>query len=125
MTSLKKGIAFSPLWPLWPLWCLCVASVEIRHCVHSSMEFAFFSLRKVHSAFFPQRRHRGTIEATEACEEKTRCLFPERSQRCYFFFVHGQVSSCTCVFPGMIYRTALCMLISFRLNSVASIITSS
>src|SRR6266699_7259379 len=87
MTSLKKGIAFSPLWPLWPLWCLCVASVEIRHCVHSSMEFRFFSLRKVHSAFFPQRRHRGTTEATEATEEKMRCLFPERSQRRRFFFV--------------------------------------
>src|SRR5258706_10538633 len=38
VTSLKKGIAFSPLWPLWPLWCLCVASVEKRHCVLSSMK---------------------------------------------------------------------------------------
>src|SRR5258708_8228886 len=38
VTSLEKGIAFSPLWPLWPLWCLCVASVEKRHCVLSSMK---------------------------------------------------------------------------------------
>src|SRR6266568_3265056 len=44
----------------------------------------------VHSAFFPQRRHRGTTEATEATEEKTRCLFPERSQRRRFFFADVQ-----------------------------------
>src|SRR5260221_9054837 len=46
----------------------------------------FFGLRNVHSAFFPQRRHKGTTEAIEATEEKTRCLFPGRSQRRHFFF---------------------------------------
>src|SRR5258706_1409279 len=63
MTSLKKGIAFSPLWPLWPLWCLCVASVEIRHCVHSSMEFRFFFIEESTQCLFSteatQRHHRG------------------------------------------------------------------
>src|SRR6266566_1990209 len=47
--------------------------------------------RNVHSAFFPQRRHRGTTEAIEAIEEKTRCLFSERSQRQDFFFADGGV----------------------------------
>src|SRR6266567_9449918 len=63
VTSLKKGIAFSPLWPLWPLWCLCVASVEIRHCVHSSMEFRFFFIEESTQCLFSteatQRHHRG------------------------------------------------------------------
>src|SRR5258708_1301136 len=36
VTSLKKGIVFSPLWNL------CVASVEKRHCVHYSMKICFY-----------------------------------------------------------------------------------
>src|SRR5258707_14641569 len=74
VTSLKKGIAFSPLWPLWPLWCLCVASVEIRHCVHSSMEFRFFFIGESTQGLFStqatkrhdrdHRRHSGENEMT-------------------------------------------------------------
>src|SRR5258706_10538632 len=63
LTSLKKGIAFSPLWPLWPVWCLSVASVEKRHCVHSSMKFCFFFIEERTQCLFSteatQRHHRG------------------------------------------------------------------
>src|SRR5258707_14229277 len=63
VTSLEKGITFSPLWPLWPLWCLCVASVEKRHCVHSSMKFRFFFIEESTQCLFSteptHRHHRG------------------------------------------------------------------
>src|SRR5260221_13216092 len=63
---MKKGITFSPLGPWWPVWCLCVASVEKRHCVHSSMEFRFFFIEESTQCLFSieatqrhQRHHRG------------------------------------------------------------------
>src|SRR6266566_4982073 len=67
----------------------CVASVvplcglcgKKALCTFLKPKKSGFSLRNVQSAFFPQRRHRGTGEAIEATEEKTRYLFSERSQR--------------------------------------------
>src|SRR6266576_984637 len=80
VTSLEKGIAFSPLWPLWPLWCLCVASVEKRHCVLSSM-----------------KKKRNFIE------ECTQFLFSERSQRQKFFFADVNPKGIT-VYSNSPYR---------------------
>src|SRR5258707_435095 len=70
-----------------PLCCLCGKKAS---CTFLNENPLFFGLRNVLSAFFPQRRHRGTTEAIEATEEKTQCVFPERSQRRRFFFADGQ-----------------------------------
>src|SRR5258706_11589267 len=63
VSSLEKGIAFSPLWPLWPLWCLCVASVEKRHCILSSMKKKRNCIEEctqcLISTEVTQRHHRG------------------------------------------------------------------
>src|SRR5260221_12514358 len=63
VTSLEKGIAFSPMWPLWPLWSLCVSSVEKRHCVLSSMKKKRNSIeectQRLISPEATHRHHRG------------------------------------------------------------------
>src|SRR6266699_4006419 len=86
VTSLEKGIAFSPLWPLWPLWCLCVASVEKRHFVLSSMKKKRNFIEEFTQCLFSteatQRHHRGHRGHRG---EKT-MPFSERSQRQDFFF---------------------------------------
>src|SRR6266550_1109099 len=82
----KRHRVFSSVTSVASVVPLCRLCGKKALCTFLNKKKSEFSLRNVHSAFFPQRRHRGTTEATEVTEEKTRCLFSERSQRLNFFF---------------------------------------
>src|SRR6266576_3538261 len=84
--SEKRHRVFSSVASMASVVPLCRLCGKKALCTFLNENPLIFGLRNVHSAFFPQRRHRGTTEATVDTEEKTRYLFPERSQRRRFFF---------------------------------------
>src|SRR5260221_14752218 len=84
---MEKGIKFSPLWPLWPLWCLCVASVEKRHCVPSSMKIRFFLVSGMYTVPFFYRSDTEEPQRPQRPQRRKRDAFFQRGHRGAAFFL--------------------------------------